>query len=76
MKFSVPEAKKALLLYLDRKKRGALLVGEAAVTLGPLWSLRETEALLDEMVREGTLRLAREDEKQIMDVRVAYVRCK
>jgi hypothetical protein len=53
------EAKKALLRYLDRK-RGPLLIDEAARTLG--WSLAETQRLLIEMATDGILRAAREDE--------------
>jgi len=75
VKLSHEEAKKALLRYLDRK-RGPLLVGEAAVTLGPLWSFKETEVVLAELVEEGSLRLAREDEKGDFEVQTAYVRCK
>lgn len=73
-KLPLSEAKKQLLLYLDRK-RGPLLIGEAAVTLGPLWSLKDAEELLNVMVAEGTLRLLRDDEHALFDTRLAYVRC-
>jgi hypothetical protein len=41
-KIPLGEAKKQLLLYLDRK-RGPLMIGEAAITLGPCWSLKDAE---------------------------------
>jgi len=73
-KLPLSEAKKQLLLYLDRK-RGPLLIGEAAITLGPCWSLKDAEELLNAMVEEKTLRLIREDERAKFDTRIAYVRC-
>jgi hypothetical protein len=73
-KIPLGEAKKQLLLYLDRK-RGPLMIGEAAITLGPCWSLKDAEELLDVMVEEKTLRRIREDEQRHFDTRIAYVRC-
>jgi hypothetical protein len=67
------KAKAHLLAYLDRKKM-PLLIGEAALELGALWSLKDTEALLDRMVVEGTIRQTTVAETIFVDAGVSYLK--
>ena len=41
------------VLELLRKVERPVLIGEAALVIGPLWTLEETEALLEGLVTEG-----------------------
>lgn len=74
-KQSREEAKKTILRHAERREH-PVLVGEAALVLGPLWSLTEVESLISEMVREGGIRPITEEEKARWDLRHGYTRCK
>lgn len=69
------EAKEAILRLADKKEGRPFLVGEASLMLGS-WSLRETEALIEEMVGEGLIREATKDESWHFDCPFGYLRCK
>jgi hypothetical protein len=49
------------------------LVGPLADELGPYWTLDKTEELLNEMLREGLIREANEDERRSLGSVLAYV---
>jgi hypothetical protein len=52
-----PEEARAIALALFEKHRGKpILIGPVCLEIGQNYGLNETEALLDEMVREGILR--------------------
>jgi len=73
VKLTCDQAKERILTGPHRR---ILRVGDVALLLGPLWSLVETEALLHEMVQEGTLRGLTDEEKRQLDTRHGFVRCK
>ena len=50
-----------------------LLVGVAAVRLGSLWSLEETEELFQALMDEGKIRPINDQEKRRFDLREGYV---
>lgn len=43
-------------LALLREKRRPILIGEAALAMGALWTLEDAEALLEFLASEGRLR--------------------
>jgi len=73
VKLTRDEAKERIL---TGPRKRILLVGDVALLLGPLWSLVETEALLYEMVQEGSLRTLTTEEKHRLDTRHGFLRCK
>lgn len=58
------EAKERALALLHKKGRPAL-IGEVAVAIGALWTLEETEALLDQLAKEGLV-------KRVQDALIQY----
>ena len=49
------EAKEEVTALLSRKK-SPIHIGEAALAIGPLWTLAETELFLDNLVQQGVLK--------------------
>ncbi len=65
---------KAVLLQLARELAPKpLLIGPGAVRLGWWATLPETEAMLEELVREGVLRHATETELAEVGLRFGYL---
>jgi hypothetical protein len=50
-----------------------LLIGVAAVRLGFLWSLDETEGLFEELVEEGKIRSITKEERDLHGLHEGYV---
>jgi hypothetical protein len=69
------EARKVIFKCLDRSDR-PLLIGQATLALGPLWTLSETEGVLGKLVEEGILRELTPEERWKWDLAHGYVRCK
>jgi hypothetical protein len=49
------EAKARALKLLHERNRPTL-IGEVAVAIGPLWTLEEAEALLEQLAKEGLVK--------------------
>jgi hypothetical protein len=67
------DAKQVLMGMVTRSQR-PLLVGVAAVRLGVLWSIEETEALFEELAEEGRVRRLNREEQRIYGLQEGYVR--
>jgi len=57
------KAREIVVCYMQKKQYRPVLVGELALEIGPLWTLDDTEFLLNCMLREGSVRRATEKEK-------------
>lgn len=55
-KISFEEAKARVLELFRKTPHRPVLIGEAALLLGPMWTLGETESLLAQMRTEGVIR--------------------
>lgn len=66
-------AHKKLVLEAYARTDRPILAGPASMLRGWNGSLAETEALLEEMVSEGTLRRVTDSEKKRFDVQTGYV---
>ncbi len=55
--------------FLAKNIYRPVLVGELAMHIGHLWSLFETEQLVEKMIAEGVLREASQKEMQRFDLR-------
>lgn len=71
-RLSETDAKQALMGMVTVSQR-PLLIGVAAVRLGTLWSLDETEALFSELVDEGKLRHISKEEQRLHGLHEGYV---
>jgi hypothetical protein len=68
-----PATYKTKALEIIRLKRGPVLVGEVALSLGPLCSLKEAEGLLTDLAVEGEIRRLTPEELEKIDCRLAYI---
>jgi hypothetical protein len=71
-KLSPHDAKQALMGMVSVASR-PLLIGVAAVRLGALWSLEETENLFHDLVDEGRIRLISKAEQDEHGLHEGYV---
>jgi hypothetical protein len=71
-KLSKPDAKQVLMGMVTLSQR-PLLVGVAAVRLGFLWSLDETETLFEELIEEGKIRSISKEERDLSGLHEGYV---
>jgi hypothetical protein len=67
------EQKAALLALAQKQAPKPLLIGLAAVHLGWWATLNETESLLEELVKDGTLRHVTKHERWEYGIRFGYV---
>jgi len=67
------EAAKQAVLGMAAVSQRPLLVGVAAVRLGVLWSLDDTEALFSELVEAGELRPISREERGTYGLHEGYV---
>lgn len=67
------EQKASVLAFAKLRAPRPILIGQAAVLLGWWATLPETEALLEEMVKEGTLRRPTKREYREYGVRFGYI---
>ncbi len=56
------EARRIALAMFARRRGKPILVGPVCLEIGKNYGLNETEGLLDELVREGVLRVATAEE--------------
>jgi hypothetical protein len=63
-KASEAEARERITTILTEQSYRPVLIGEMSLRIGPLWSLKETEVLVETMVQEGLLRPATEEESR------------
>lgn len=60
-------------LEFIRAKQGPVLIGEMALHLGPLCSLREAEGILSGLASERLIRRMSPDELARIDLVIAYI---
>ena len=67
-----PKARAAVLEYIRDLNR-PITIGEVSLELG--WRLPETEALVEDLVREEILRPLTDRELRSFDLKQAFIRC-
>jgi len=74
LSLELEEARRRALEYLARHLERPVLIGQVSLWISSLsYGLNETEALLEDLVEEGVLRLATPQELKGAGVRHAYV---
>lgn len=74
-KKKTPKQAREKALWLFTRTERPVLVGHLALEL-PYYSLVEVEGILLQLVTEGLIRLASEEEKQFFGIQHGFVRCK
>ncbi len=69
----VEEQKATAIAFAKKRAPRPILIGEVAMQLGWWATLKETEALLEEMIHDGTLRRPTKAEYKEYGVRFGYV---
>jgi hypothetical protein len=68
------DAKEAVLKMFGKTAR-PILIGTAALQLGPFWTLQKTEALFEELAEAGKIRCLTKLEQEANDLTSGYVLC-
>ena len=72
LKSSRTKARNNILKHMVHKD-SACLIGELCINACNVWTLEETENLLEEMVDEGVIRRTTPEENQRLGVSIGYV---